>query len=220
MNTSEHTSVVIQPTTSRSMYIDNNRVRGKTAKYPSTANTAGELITTESGTRYTDRSLTEKSTPTNSVSMSRLGASDFTERPSFSTSCVCIVRLRGEVLMQDTITNMLQKGPQRDIVDKFVMLSKTPFIPPRRVTAEDALTPLPAHTSAGLDASGSTRSSKSLVRGGTTAMLPSVREGEVRGMAELVLADIFRDVLSSVETKEQVVFYFLLGSCTDRCVDS
>ena len=150
---------------------------------------------------------------------------------------VLILRISAEIYSIEVISDVFEKGPLKGILDEFVAPVKMPFIPPRSVPSASGASGLPtaigAATAPAFQLGGTMGGTGGLL---STRMTPSLsarsssptgsedskhslslknrpvgiseRQYEVRDIVNGVLTNIFKDVLNSRDTKEQVTIPF------------
>lgn len=211
-----HSEIVTSPTFSRSQYIDNVTFTdggSRSAKYPSrsvqgsrgAAPSSTQQLPLQPGqSQAFDQSFFSQSMPG-----SPTGATEsFTQTMSTAGSGmtagtgaggvvrgppeVHVLRLTAEVFSAEVVSGVLDLGPQRGVLDAFVPPALPVFVPPRPdQMAEVRRRAAPSGTSAGNK---------------QVKVVPlSQREVEIRDMVGDVIGNIFRDVLGSKETSEQLI---------------
>lgn len=122
---------------------------------------------------------------------------------------VIILRLEGEIYSTEVIADLFEKGPQKGILDEFVAPLKMPFIPPRiKLTLPGNGTGRLAGTSTLMMTQSSRSSSPATEERQVSRSRPipiSERQHEVRNVVDSILTSIFKDVLNSRDSQEQLI---------------
>ena len=227
IGTSTHTEVVYSPTFSRSQYMESSEFRDatRTSKYPSSlskiataalgaspsktsvhgATSSSNLDNLSFGGNTASGYLRTTSSPGSQFGGSRSASSFLEDAKSLRGPAeVLIIRLEAEIYSTESISRLFDLGPQKNILETFVSPTTVPFIHPRTalLTASTPMGVALRVTTPG-SSGGSDRSPQSS-KSGQRPKPASERQHEVRAAVDGILCSIFRDVLNSSDTQEQV----------------
>lgn len=222
IGTASHSEVVRSPTASRSKYMESVEFRDgtRTASYPTSMSKTASVALTASnsktsvnggasaanldsfsfGTTTGGANLRTVSSPGSFAGGSRNGSTFLEDAKSLRGPAeVLTLRLEGEIYSLEVISTLFDKGPQKGILETFVLPTDEPFVPPRSASS------LPGGTlRVGTGVADERELSRQSSRGGTRPVPASERQYEVRAAVDCILGNIFRDVLNNSETKDMV----------------
>ena len=227
--TASHTEVVQSPTFSRSKYMESAEFKDsrRTSTYPSSiskttfaalgvspskaslsgAASASNLDTLSFGGGNMSSGKLRGTSSLGSQFGGSKSASSFVEdaKSLRGPAEILVIRLEAEIFSTESISRLFDQGPQKGILETFVSPTTVPFVHPR-IDPSIATTPMGVTLRVTTPGSpgGADRSPFSS-RSGLRPKPASQRQPEVRAAADDVLCSIFRDVLNSKDTQEQVL---------------
>lgn len=220
-----HTEIVTSPTFSRSQYIDNVTFNdgSRTAKYPTRSmnggsTTGGGNRVGSAGSQNFEQSFFSHSQPgsptaategfNHTMSTAGSGLMPSGSGISVGTSVngggivhgppeVHLLRLTGEVYSPEVINKVFDIGPQKNVLDNFVAPVRPIFISPRPDQMPDKNSPPTSTAVAAIPNNSSNKQIKTVPI--------TQREFEIRDVVGEIIGNVFRDVLNSQETSEQLL---------------